>query len=61
MLFRSADYVLQPSHRYAHTLPYLQRLATATGFTILATDALAARQENGAPITAHTVLLGKPL
>ena len=56
-----ADYVLQPSNRYAHTLPYLQRLATATGFTVLATDKLAARQENGAPITAHTVLLGKPL
>jgi len=42
-------------------LPYLQRQATATGFTTLATDKLAARQENGAPITAHTVLLGKPL
>lgn len=54
-----ADYVLQPSNRYAHTLPYLHRLAAATGFTVLATGNLAARQENGAPITAHTLLLRK--
>lgn len=54
-----ADYSLQPSNRYAHTLPYLHRLAAATGFTVLATDNLAARHENGTPVTAHTLLLSK--
>ncbi|MRX07848.1 tetratricopeptide repeat protein [Pseudoduganella sp. FT25W] len=52
-----ADYVLRPSNRYAHTPDYLRRLAAATGFTVLATQALDARQENGAPIAAHAFLL----
>ena len=55
-----ADYVLRPSNRYAHTLAYLQRLAAATGFTVLATEDLAVREENGAPLAAHAILLGKP-
>jgi predicted TPR repeat methyltransferase len=54
-----ADYVLRPSNRYAHTLDYLQRLAATTGFQILATQAMEARQENGAPIAAHALLLCK--
>lgn len=54
-----ADYILRPSNRYAHTLEYLQRLAAATGFTILATQALDAREENGAPIAAHALVLCK--
>jgi predicted TPR repeat methyltransferase len=52
-----ADYVLRPSNRYAHTLDYLRRLAAATGFTVLATQALEARQENGNPIAAHALVL----
>ncbi|MET0323502.1 MAG: tetratricopeptide repeat protein, partial [Duganella sp.] len=52
------DYTLRPSNRYAHTLAYLQRLASDTGFTILATDTVTAREENGAPIAAHALLLG---
>lgn len=54
-----ADYVLRPSNRYAHTLAYLQRLAAASGFTVLATQALEAREENGAPIAAHALVLCK--
>ncbi|KQQ47206.1 hypothetical protein ASF61_00690 [Duganella sp. Leaf126] len=53
------DYALQASNRYAHTLPYLDRLAGASGFTILATDTIIAREENGTPITAHILLLSK--
>lgn len=53
------DYVLRPSNRYAHTLTYLQQLATATGFTVLATEDLAVREENGAPLAAHALLLTK--
>jgi predicted TPR repeat methyltransferase len=54
------DYVLRPSNRYAHTLTYLQQLATTTGFTVIATEDLAVREENGAPLAAHAIILGKP-
>lgn len=54
-----ADYVLRPSNRYAHAPDYLQRLAAATGFTVLASQAIEARQENGAPIGGHALLLCK--
>lgn len=56
---QGADYVLRPSNRYAHTLTYLQQLATATAFTVIATEDLAVRQENGAPLAAHALLLSK--
>lgn len=54
-----ADYVLRPSNRYAHTLPYIKRLAAAHGFDILAAEPLSARQENGAPIAALAMMLRK--
>ncbi|WP_373990708.1 tetratricopeptide repeat protein [Duganella sp. BuS-21] len=54
-----ADYVLRPTNRYAHSLDYLRRLAAEAGFQILATQAMEARQENGAPIAAHALLLCK--
>lgn len=54
-----ADYVLRPSNRYVHTPAYLQRLAAETGFTVLASQAIEARQENGAPIAGHALLLCK--
>ena len=52
-----ADYTLRASNRYAHTLAYLERLAAETGFTILAAEALEARQENTAPIAALALIL----
>jgi predicted TPR repeat methyltransferase len=55
----SGDYVLRLSNRYAHTPAYLQRLAAETGFTVLASQAIEARQENGAPIAGHALLLCK--
>jgi predicted TPR repeat methyltransferase len=54
-----ADFTLRPSNRYAHTLAYLERLAAATGFQMLAAEPLAAREENGAPIAAHAIVLQK--
>jgi predicted TPR repeat methyltransferase len=54
-----ADYTLRPSNRYAHTQAYLERLAAATGFDILAAEHLQARQENGAPIAALALLLSR--
>ena len=53
------DYVLRPSNRYAHTQDYLQRLAAETGFTVLASQAIEARHENGAPIAGLALLLCK--
>jgi predicted TPR repeat methyltransferase len=55
-----ADYALRPSNRYAHTPAYLHRLATETGFTVLAIETLDARQENGAPIAALALILSRP-
>jgi predicted TPR repeat methyltransferase len=55
-----ADYVLRPSNRYAHDRSYLERLAADTGFTVLAVEALTARQENTAPIDALALMLVKP-
>lgn len=57
---RDADFTLLPTNRYAHSLAYLERLAQATGFDILAAEPLAARQENGATIAGHAVLLRRP-
>jgi predicted TPR repeat methyltransferase len=53
------DYKLRPSNRYAHTQAYLERLAAATGFQILAAEPLEARQENGTPIAAIAFILHK--
>jgi predicted TPR repeat methyltransferase len=51
---------LRPSNRSAHSQAYLERLAAATGFQILAAEPLEARQENGAPIAALALILSKP-
>ena len=57
---QDADFTLLPTNRYAHSLAYLERLAKATGFEILAAEPLAGRQENGAAITGHAVMLRRP-
>lgn len=54
-----ADYVLRQSNRYAHTLGYLQRLAAGAGFTVLASETMEARRENGVAMEAHAMVLGK--
>lgn len=53
------DYTLQASNRYAHSLDYLTRLASASGLQLLASEQLTAREENGAPISALALLLQK--
>ncbi len=55
----SGDYTLQASNRYAHSLDYLLRLASASGLQVLASEQLTAREENGAPIQALALLLQK--
>lgn len=51
------DYQLRPSHRYAHSLDYLQRLAASHGFEIVEAGQLAARLDQGLPVQAHALLL----
>jgi predicted TPR repeat methyltransferase len=55
-----ADFTLRASNRYAHTPAYIERLAAHSGFTVLAAEALEARQENGAPMAAHAMVLQRP-
>ncbi|HEX8404244.1 MAG TPA: tetratricopeptide repeat protein [Duganella sp.] len=52
-----ADFTLLPTNRYAHSPAYLERLANATGFDILAAEPLAGRKEDGATIAGHAVIL----
>lgn len=51
------DFALRASHRYAHSLPYLRRLAGTTGFGVLEAALQAGRQENGAHVGTYAMLL----
>lgn len=50
-------YTLLPSNRYAHTLPYLERLAGRHGFTVLEAERAVVRSENGADVEGHLLVL----
>ena len=52
-----SDFQLQPSLRYAHSEAYLQRLAAAHGFTLLAAQHGAVREEQRRPIAGLFVYL----
>ncbi|MBD8530134.1 MULTISPECIES: tetratricopeptide repeat protein [unclassified Massilia] len=52
-----AGYTLLPSNRYAHTLPYLQRLAAQHGFAVLEAVRAVVRSENGAGIDGYLLVL----
>ncbi len=51
------DFTLQASNRYAHSHPYLQRLASNAGFILLESERGPLRSENGAQIMGYAVLL----
>ncbi|HEY0179511.1 MAG TPA: hypothetical protein VGC30_07750, partial [Dokdonella sp.] len=51
------DFVLQPSLRYAHSEAYLQRLAAAHGYRILAMDEAAVREDQKAAVAGLYVCL----
>ncbi|MFZ6741968.1 tetratricopeptide repeat protein [Undibacterium sp. JH2W] len=53
----SADYILQPSQRYAHKLAYLQHLAELHGFAIVEASQETARQDKGQDILAHLLVM----
>ena len=52
-----ADYMLLPSNRYAHALPYLERLAAQHGFTVREAERAAVRSENGVDVEGHLLVL----
>ena len=51
------DFVLLPSNRYAHTLPYLQRLAAHHGFALVEAERAAVRSENGMDVIGNLLVL----
>jgi len=53
----SADYLLLPSQRYAHSHAYLQRLARLHGFVIADASQQVARQDKGEDILAHILVM----
>jgi predicted TPR repeat methyltransferase len=55
-----AGFILQPSHRYAHTLAYLRQLAAQHGFAVKAVEECIGRQENGAGIAAYALTMAAP-
>ncbi|MDB5748567.1 MAG: hypothetical protein JWP72_3415, partial [Massilia sp.] len=53
----SADFVLLPSNRYAHSLAYLRRLALEHGFALVEAERAAVRSENGVDLTGNLLVL----
>ncbi|MFC5478938.1 tetratricopeptide repeat protein [Massilia suwonensis] len=51
------EFALLPSQRYAHSLAYLERLATRHGFTVLEAERAMVRREHGADIDGHLLVL----
>jgi predicted TPR repeat methyltransferase len=52
-----ADYVLQPTRRYAHSLLYIQQLARETHFDVLAIDPIQLRRQGALPAAGLIVIL----
>jgi predicted TPR repeat methyltransferase len=52
-----AGFALRPSNRYAHSLDYVRRLASAAGFTVCAEETADLRTENGAPVAGYLLVL----
>lgn len=52
-------FVLLPSRRYAHSLPYLVKTAQAAGFTVQLLEEAVLRTDRRKPVAALVVVLGK--
>jgi predicted TPR repeat methyltransferase len=53
----ATDFILQPSHRYAHSLDYLQRLAAAQGFAIESVESRVIRKNRDADVSGYLVVM----
>lgn len=52
-----ADFTLQTSHRYAHSVDYIKRLASRHGFAVAGMQAAIARQDKGEDIAIWLIVL----
>jgi predicted TPR repeat methyltransferase len=50
-------WAITPSNRFAHALDYVQHVAAAAGFTLVATKDATLRREHGQDVAGHLVLL----
>jgi predicted TPR repeat methyltransferase len=51
------DFILQPTHRFAHSLGYLRRLAEAHGFAIASVESQVIRKNRDADVSGHLVVM----
>lgn len=56
-----AYFALRPSGRFAHSLPYLQRLANSAGFAVVEAAPAPLRKERGVPVMGYAVVLRNQL
>ena len=51
------DFMLQPTHRFAHSLDYVRRLAAVHGFTIQSWESRAIRKNRDADVPGYLVVM----
>jgi predicted TPR repeat methyltransferase len=51
------DFVLQPTHRFAHSLGYLRRLADAHEFAIASVESRVIRKDRDTDVSGHLVVM----
>ena len=51
------DFILQPTHRFAHSLGYLRRLADAHGFAIVSVESRVIRKDRDTDVSGHLVVM----
>ena len=52
-----SDFILQPSHRFAHSLDYLRRLAAVHGFAIESLESRVIRKNRDTDVSGHLVVM----
>lgn len=55
------EYEIRHSGRYAHSVPYLDRVATAAGLELVARQPTVVRVERERPLTGHVSVLRRPI
>ena len=51
------DFTLQPTHRFAHSLVYLRRLASAHGFVVASVESRVIRKNGDTDVPGHLVVM----
>ena len=52
-----ADFILQPTHRFAHSLGYMRRLAAVHGFAIESVESRAIRKNADTDVPGYLVVM----